>query len=241
MNATSRASISSANQLFFPPRLVGILGQIVQEIKKLFWLAVEEPVGRKPRDRALRRAFGFGGANDGDDRELAVEEVCRLRHDQVGLEFILIRKFRGVCEVREKQRGIVWIDQGSNRRVHGVPGFVVPGLEVRRFGGTDAEQDAQNLRTGHALRQRRIKAGAALLDKCEVKSGGEGDGFQMVGAAEISVGIEETAHRVGIRPGNRRAIVDVDRLREHKVGIEIGVLVINAVARPKAGVHREVH
>src|SRR5919198_1267907 len=49
------------------------------------------------------------------------------------------------------------------------PRLVLPGLEVLRLGGPDAEQDPQDLGVAHPLRQRRIQAGAALLDEREVE------------------------------------------------------------------------
>src|SRR3954467_3352035 len=45
----------------------------------------EQSVGGQGVDRAHGGAFGLGGPDDRDDRKLAIEEVRRLGHDQVGL------------------------------------------------------------------------------------------------------------------------------------------------------------
>jgi hypothetical protein len=57
---------------------------------------------------------------------------------------------------------------------------------VHGLGRPDAEQNAQHLGVVHALGERRVEAGSALLDRREVEPGGVGDrlevlvGFQVV-------------------------------------------------------------
>ena len=56
----------------------------------------------------------------------------------------------------------------------------MPGLKVHRLGWADTEQDAQHFCTGHSLGQRRVKAGAALLDKRKMEARRVGDGLNVV-------------------------------------------------------------
>ena len=65
-------------------------------------------------------------------------------------------------------------------QARGVAGFVVPGLKVRDLNTADAEQDPQNFRAGHSLRENGIQTGAALLEEGKVKTGGIRDGLREV-------------------------------------------------------------
>jgi hypothetical protein len=111
----------------------------------------------------------------------------------------------------------------TNPFVGSVRGGALPALsKMHRFGGTDTEQDAQRLVAGDPLRQRRVKAGAPLLDKPEVKACRIGDCLQMVRRSEVAV-----------VAGNRRKLAhtqSLDCLRESVA--EIGILIVAAVARP---------
>src|SRR5579863_602924 len=114
----------------------------------------------------------------------------------------------------------------------------MPGLEVRSFHGADAEQNAQNIYVGNALRQRRIKTAATLLDEGEVESRGECDGLDAVGNVEgRNVG---GTFQVIVCSGNSGAVHDGLGLREGKFG-KIGVIGGAAVAGPEAGVDGEIH
>ena len=63
----------------------------------------------------------------------------------------------------------------------------MPGLEVRRFGGANTEQDAQNLEVGYSLRESRIYAGSALLDETEMKPSGISDCLDVRRGSQIVV------------------------------------------------------
>ena len=107
------------------------------------------------------------------------------------------------------------------------------------LGRPDAEQDAQDFRTAHPLRQRRIEAGPTYLDKGKVKSRGEGNRFQVVGDVKRSDG--GGADEVVVVSGNCCPIIDHDRLGKLEVGIEVRIFIVDPVSSPEAGVHIEVH
>ena len=58
---------------------------------------------------------------------------------------------------------------------------------MRCFRWTDAEQDEQHFGIGDSLGQRWVKAGATLLDKCEVKCGRIGDRLNVVPRGQIGI------------------------------------------------------
>src|SRR5579863_8266483 len=78
-----------------------------------------------------------------------------------------------------------------------------------------------------------IKRGATLLDGRKVKAGGVGDGLQNGGIAGVPI----CARDGGMLPGGQSR----NRLRKNKIGLEVGVMVSDAVASPPTGVHRELH
>ena len=118
-----------------------------------------------------------------DDRhrpQFGIQEHCRFRHDQVGLERIGDIGTRGsgvrinpAVEVGEGQTTVG--DKGD------VTGFVVPGLEVHDFASADAEQHAQNFQVRDFLGQNGIQAAATLLDERKVEARGIGDRLEVVG------------------------------------------------------------
>ena len=103
----------------------------------------------------------------------------------------------------------------------------------------NAEQDPQHFRTGHSLSQRGVQTRPSLFNEGKVEPCSESDGLEMVGNIEWFDG--SRAFQISIRPGNRRPVHDADCLREREVRIEIGVLIVEAIARPEAGVHVELH
>src|SRR5579863_3784198 len=115
----------------------------------------------------------------------------------------------------------------------------MPGLEMRCLGGPDAEQNPQDFDFGHSLSQRRIEAAATLLNSAEVKARGESDRLEMV--RDVKGGNIGGAVQVIVGSGNCCTIDDVLGLTKYKVGIEIGVVVVAAIAGPEAGVDVEVH
>ncbi|HYL43133.1 MAG TPA: hypothetical protein VEU97_07100 [Ktedonobacteraceae bacterium] len=107
----------------------------------------------------------------------------------------------------------------------------MPGLEVRRLGWADTEQDAQHLRVGDPLSERWVEAGASLLDKPKMEGRRVGNRLDVVMGGQVA-----------IVSGNRRKLPFTqtrDSLSERIT--EIGVLRATAVAGPPAGVHRELH
>src|SRR5215472_8003899 len=171
------------------------------------------------RSRRLRRP------DDGDRRELAIQEDRRLRHDQVSLE-VLSAKWR-LIEVRKAQ---------PRRRVcyrWCVARLVVPGLEMHRLSRPDADQDAKNLDTGDPLSEGWVEAGTTLLDSREMESSGIGDELQVGCRCQVLVGCWYS----GVLPGRDRGY----RLREGVVERWIWVLCAAPVPGPPAGVERELH
>src|SRR5215475_2025392 len=173
----------------------------------------------------MRRSRRFRRPDDGDRRELAIQEDRRLRHDQVSLE-VLTAKWWFV-EVRKAQPGSRVGDRWC------VAGLVLPHLEVHRLGRSDADQDAKNLDTGDPLSEGWIQAGAALLDRREVESSGVGDELQVGCRCQVLV----SSWYRGVLPGRDRWY----RLREGVVERWIWVLGAAPVPGPPAGVERELH
>ena len=100
----------------------------------------------------------------------------------------------------------------------------------------DTEQDSQHFRIGHPLGERRVEAGATLLDKSKVKAGGKRDRLKVVGLAGSG-----TARGVTIISWNCRPVLNpagwIDRLGKNEVGIQVGVFIVDAVPGPETGVH----
>ena len=110
--------------------------------------------------------------------------------------------------------------------------LVLPSLEVHCLGWADTEHDSQHFRIRDALGQRRIEAGAALLNKGKVEPCREGDRFDEVGIV-----------RVGISSGNcgmQPVIQTRDRFSKSGCWIEIRVVVVAAVPTPKARIYSEL-
>ena len=88
-----------------------------------------------------------------------------------------------------------------------------------------------DFRIADSLSQRRVEAGAALLDRREVKAGGVGDRLQVVGGREVIIGSRNRGKLPGEQVGNG--------LRERVA--EVRVLSVAAVPRPPTGVHGQLH
>ena len=171
-----------------------------------------------------------------------------LGHDEVGLQRVAveglgIRLSLGVGEGRKRNRraGSTWsiVDVGQRKRI---ACLVLPGLKVHGLAWADAQQDPQNFQVGHLLGERRIEAGAALLDKRKVEPRREGDRLEMGGDACGVVTADGTAGGVGVGSWDGRMLPHVqtgDGLNELRTGIEIGVGDA-AVPGPEAGVHGEL-
>ena len=164
--------------------------------------------------------------------KLWVEEVGWLGHDEVGLKRIAVEGL-GIClALGLRQSGERYGCAGAAGAVVGVgngkrvAGFVLPGLEMHGLARADAEQDSQDFEVGYFLRERGIQAAATLFDERKMESGGEGDGLEMSGDALGVVRAEGAALGVGVGPGNRGVLLDVqagDGLREWSIGVEIGI------------------
>ena len=114
--------------LTFPPCRIRVCCQIAQHFKKRRRLADEKPVRGKRLDCSHCSPFCFGWTNDRTHRELSAEERAWLRHDQIGLEILPAERRR--VKVRKRQSRVLRVGQGSDRRRHCCPRFVMPNLEV---------------------------------------------------------------------------------------------------------------
>jgi len=65
---------------------IRVLSQVTQERKEFLRLAHEKTAGGETLYSAHGGPLGVGGANDGDDGELSIQEYGRFRHDQVLLQ-----------------------------------------------------------------------------------------------------------------------------------------------------------
>src|SRR5215471_4382556 len=120
-----------------------------------------------------------------------------LRHDQIRLEEVGSSTGPSVGIDTPIQ---IWEGKVLARviDVQRVARFILPGLEVHRFGRTDAQQDAENFEVADLLCERWIQASAALLDESEVETSGESDGLEVNGEAAILVQDE-----IGVADRNR--------------------------------------
>src|SRR5207248_5847349 len=155
------------------------------------------------------------------------DEFARLGHDQVGLQ-----RLRLPCgQVLECYRRMIdWVDVGQRSRI---TCLVLPGLKVHDLRSADAEEDSKHFQTGYLLRQGRVKAGPTLLNKTKVKSRGESDCLDMV------TGIVWIAQFIIVSRNCRVLSTMQTRDGVGEGRTEIGVANA-AVARPPAGIHREL-
>src|SRR5713226_3983537 len=203
---------------------VCVFSEIGQELKERRRLPDEKSHSGEKLQRSHRSTFGSSGPHYRARWQASAQEYGGLRHNQVGLEFLSTK--RGRIEVREHQRGIFWVGQSRC-----IARFVAPGLKVHGLGGTDAENDAQNIGMGDALSERWIKAGSALLDGSKVETRSIGDCLNVVVRREVVVG-----------PGNGRMLAHIQSGDALIEGVaEIRVLVADAIARPPTGIHSELH
>ena len=229
---------------------ISLFRQVTHHFKELLvFLADEESIRHETIEsghgaRILRRRR----ADDRDRREVFVQKVSRLGHDQVGLQSIPLQGFRVRFALRLSQvskRNLCARSARSVVRIRNrkrVAGLVLPSLKVHRFAGPDTEQNSQDFRITDLLSERRVEAGAALLDKREMKTSRERDRLQVGGYAFGVVAAQRTPRGVRIRSGNRRVLPDTEArhcLHERRTAIDVGVRYA-AVPRPKAGVHGEL-
>src|SRR5216684_652384 len=204
---------------------------------------VRERLNRSHGPTIERRSW----PDDGHWTEILIKKMSRFRHDQIGLQRVSVGRF-GVCfslcdvKIKKGHRGFVHGIGHCQRRVTliGVPGFVLPGLKVHRLTRADAEQNSQYLQVGHLLSQRRVQAGAPLLDESKVESSGECNGLKTRGYACRWIA-RIASRRVVVAPGNRRKPPTVQTVCSVRIsgglnkfggGIEVRVRYA-AVPRPK--------
>src|SRR5207248_2559763 len=112
---------------------------------------------------------------------------------------------------------------GQGRRV---ACFVLPGLEVHRLAWADTEQNSQHFGAAGLERQGRIKAAAGLLDRGEMECSRVGNRLEMGGVRCIGI-VFGDCPKLPLRQIG-------DRLRKHAKPVEIGIMGVVAVTRPKA-------
>src|SRR5258708_22035580 len=174
----------STRRLQLSASFVGVLCKVVHESEECRRLADEQSHVRQELDYALGDVLCFVPPNDGTSRQLSTDERARLRHDQVGLKILAAKRRRIQVRKGDRHTGH-WIHGSPRRRV---ARFVRPGLKVHGLGGTNADQDSQDLMMCCALRHCGIEAGAALFAGREMEARGIRHDLQEVGIAGVSVG-----------------------------------------------------
>jgi hypothetical protein len=111
--------------------------------------------------------------------------------------------------------------------------LVLPGLKVHCLGWADTEEDSQDFRTAYSLSKRWIQAGAALLDKPEVKSCRVSDRLKVVARGQVGIGSRNCR--------KLPAKQSWDRLGKREVGIQVRVIDRAAIPSPVTGIHGELH
>ena len=201
-------------------------GQLPDDLKEPIRLTYKQSIRGERLDSAHGSAHCVGRPNDRTWGELPVEEGAGLGHDQVGLVGFPVERRR--VEVWKHQAGIGGVGQRGR-----IAGLVLPGLEVRRLGRPDAKQNAQHVHAGDSLSERRIEAGAALLDERKVKGRCVGDRLYVVGRSQVRIA---SGNRGMLALGQTR-----DGLREYERRIEIGIVRITPITCPPARVERQLH
>ena len=146
------------------------------EVRESLRLADEDAHVHEALEGRLGCTLGCGGPDDRANWEIVAEESGWLGHDQVTVQVLTDC---GICEIGEAHRDAG--DRVRCRQWSRIPGLVLPGLEVGDLGTADAEQNAQHLDAGHALRQRWVHAGPTDFDIGKVKAGGKTNGLKEIG------------------------------------------------------------
>src|SRR5437764_10809359 len=118
---------------------IRILGQILEQLKKLPRLPDEEPISRKRLHRTHGSALRVRRANDRTRRKVTAKKNCRLGHDEIGLELFPAKRRRIKIWESDRYPGYR-IDH--IRQLNRISGLVLPSLEVANLSATDAEYDA---------------------------------------------------------------------------------------------------
>jgi hypothetical protein len=142
-----------------PHGRISLWCNLVDYIKELLGLTKEEPIGGKAYDCSHTTAELVGQrTNYGAVRKTGTNELARDRKDQAWLDECT----QGAGEkIRERQP---IVRDGCNRGLDSIARKIDPFQEVGNFVSADAEDDLKELQTGGFLAQRRVQAGAALLD-----------------------------------------------------------------------------
>ena len=192
-------------------------------------LSLEESHRRQEIDHGHGNARCFCRPNYRARWELATKEGARFRHNQIGLERLATER-RGV-QVRKGHRYAgFWIDSG---KWQSISRLVLPGLEVHRLGGPDADQYAQNLDTCGSLRHPWIEAVSPLLDGWHVETRRICNSLKKVWIGDIVV-CPWYCGMFTLKQGG-------DGLRENEVWIEVRVIGIAAITGPPTRVECELH
>src|SRR5205823_4847599 len=120
------------------------LGQLVQERKERWRLTDEKPHVSQELDHAHGDPICLGRTDDRTSGKRPTEEWAWLRHDQVGLKILRVKRRRIQIWKRQAISGV-----GQRRRI---ARLVVPGLEMHCLGRADADQNSEHLHTGGTLR-----------------------------------------------------------------------------------------
>src|SRR5438105_9945052 len=201
------------------------LGQLVQERKARGRLADEKPHVSQELDHAHGNPICLGRPNDRTSGKRPTEEWAWLRHDQVGLKVLCIKRRSIKIWKRQAVSGV-----GQRGRI---AGLIMPGLEMHCLSGTDADQNPQDLHTRCSLCHGGVKAISTLFDRRKVECRRVGNCLDVFRRVQI-----------GIRSGDCRKlpIMQVrDCLGKHEIGIKIGVIGAAAVPSPPTGVESELH
>jgi hypothetical protein len=156
-------------------------------------------------------SFRGGRPDNGTLRQLRGDELAWFRHDQVFLpEFIT---FKGL-HVGEAHTGHADLGRVSS--------LIMPDGEMVYFRTSDPQKDLEDGEIGNLQGERRVKVGATLLNRPEMKRSGVGNRLGLIG----------TRRQILQRDG--RAINNVYELWEISAEIQV---VGAAVANPPARIH----
>ena len=201
------------------------LRQLVQERKERRRLTDEKPHVSQELDHSHGDPICLGRPNDRTSGKRPTEEWAWLRHDQVGLKVLCIKRRSIKIWKRQTIRGV-----GQGWRI---TGLVRPGLKMHGLSGADADQNPQDLNTRCSLCHGGIKAISTLFDRRKMESRRVRDCLDVLGRVQI-----------GISSGDCRKLPIMqirDCLGKHEIGIKVRVSIAAAVPSPPTGIKSEPH
>src|SRR5262249_23333045 len=191
-------------------------------------LPEEKPHVREEGQGSHCDAIRICRSNDRASRQASADKRTRLWHYQVRLELLAPERWRIQVRKRDYYTGF---GIGCSQRWC-ITSLIRPSLKVHCFGRADADQDTQDLHVVGPLRQRGVEAVTTLFNGWKVEPCRIGHCLNEVFALQIGV----CSRNCRMLP-NEEAW---DGLRKDEAWIQVRIVTVIAVARPPAGIERQL-